>query len=138
MRPVCWSCCGVLILLVAAIAAFIVWTVVATNPVWKAEDAGTANFIVPFCKLKPVEAFTNPNAAYLHGRCIGILENVSLMTDVLPRPDRSTCTKIPVGTTLGQMRDVVIKYAEEHPDQTKNDFGRFAYNALHEAWPCKE
>jgi hypothetical protein len=138
MRPICWSCCGVLILLVAAIAAFIVWTVVATNPVWKAEDAGTAKFIVPFCKLKPVEAFTNPNAAYLHGRCIGILENVSLMTDVLPRPDRSTCTKIPVGTTLGQMRDVVIKYAEEHPDQTNNDFGRFAYNALHEAWPCKE
>jgi hypothetical protein len=138
MRPVCWSCCGALILLIAAIAGFIVWTIVATNPVWKAEDAGAANFIVPFCKLKPVEAFTNPNAAYLHGRCIGILENVSLMTEVLPRPDRSTCTKIPVGTTLGQMRDAVIKYAEQHPNQTSNDFGRFAYNALHETWPCKD
>jgi hypothetical protein len=41
--------------------------------------------------------------------------------------------KIPVGTTLGQMRDVVAKYAEERPNQTNNDFGRFAYNALHEA-----
>jgi len=119
-------------------AAFTVWTIAATNPVWKAEDVGSANYMVPFCKLKPGEAFTNPNAAYLHGRCIGILENVTLMTDVLPRPDPSTCTKIPVGTTLGQMRDVVVKYADEHPNQTQNDFGRFAYNALHEAWPCKE
>lgn len=32
----------------------------------------------------------------------------------------------------------VIKYAEQHPNQTGNDFGRFAYNALHETWPCKE
>jgi hypothetical protein len=67
-----------------------------------------------------------------------MLENVTLMTVVLPRPDPSTRTKIPVGTTLGQMRDVVVKYADEHPNQTQNDFGRFAYNALHEAWPCKE
>jgi hypothetical protein len=82
MRPVCWGCCGVPILLIAAMAAFTVWTIAATNPVWKAEDVGSANYMVPFCKLKPVEAFTNPNAAYLHGRCIGILENVTLTTDV--------------------------------------------------------
>ncbi len=78
---------------------------------------------------------TNPNAAYLHGRCIGTLV---LMRDVLPRQDPPLCMTIPVGTTLGQMRDVVAKYAEEHPNQTNNDFGRFAYDALHEAWPCKE
>jgi hypothetical protein len=72
MRPVCWGCCGLLLLLIAAIAAFRVWTIAATNPVWKAEDV------------------------------------------------------------------VVAKYAEEHPNQTNNDFGRFAYNALHKAWPCKE
>jgi hypothetical protein len=58
--------------------------------------------MVPFCKVKPIEAFTNPNAAYLHGRCIGILENVMLMTDVLPRQNPSLCMTIPVGTTLGQ------------------------------------
>jgi len=138
MRPVCWGCCGLLILLIAAMAAFTVWTIAATNPVWKAEDVGSANYMVRFCRLKPVEAFTNPNAAYLHGRCIGILETVMLMTDVLPRQDPSLCVKIPVGTTLGQMRDVVAKYAEEHPNQTNNDFGRFAYSALREAWPCKE
>jgi Rap1a immunity proteins len=137
MRPVCWGCCIALILLIVAMVTFIVWTIAATNPVWKAEDVGSANFMVPFCKVKPIEAFTNPNAAYLHGRCMGFLENVMLMTDVLPRQDPSVCTKIPVGTTLGQMRDVVVKYAEEHPNQINNDFGRFAYSALHQAWPCK-
>jgi Rap1a immunity proteins len=137
MRPVCWGCCIALILLIVAVVTFIVWTIAATNPVWKAEDVGSANFMVPFCQVKPIEAFTNPNAAYLHGRCIGVLENVMLMTDVLPRQDPSVCTKIPAGTTLGQMRDVVIKYAEEHPNQINSDFGRFAYNALHQAWPCK-
>jgi hypothetical protein len=74
-----------LILLIAATAAFTVWTIAATNLVWNAEDVGSANYMVRFCRLKPVEAFTNPNAAYLHGRCIGTLETVMLMTDVLPR-----------------------------------------------------
>jgi hypothetical protein len=136
MRPVCWGCCGLLILLIAAIAAFIVWTTVATNPVWKAEDMSTASFLLRFCKLKPAEAFTNPNAAYFHGRCIGVLDNLKLMTELLPQQNPSLCTKTPAGTTLGQMRDMVVKYADEHPDQTNNDFGRFAYTALHQAWPC--
>ena len=86
---------------------------------------GTASFLLRFCKLKPAEAFTNPNAAYFHGRCIGVLENLKLMTEMLPQQNSSVCTKIPAGTTLGQMRDVVVKYAEEHPNQTQNDFGRF-------------
>ncbi len=110
----------------------------SNKPCLEGGGCGSANYMVRFCRLKPVEAFTNPNAAYLHGRCIGILETVMLMTDVLPRQDPSLCMKISVGTTLGQMRDVVAKYAEERPNQTNNDFGRFAYNALHEAWPCKE
>jgi hypothetical protein len=95
---------------------------------------------ITWCHLqtRASRSLYKPNAAYLYGRCIGIFENVTLMTDVLPRPDSSTCTKIPVGTTLGQMRDVVVNYAEENPNQTKNDFGRFAYNALDEPWPCKE
>ena len=137
MRPVCWTCCGVLAVLIAAIAAFIVWTIAAINPLWKAEDVGSAKFMLPSCQLKPVQAFINPTAAYLHGRCIGTLESILLMSEVLTRQDQPLCTKIPAGTTLGQIRDVVAKYAEAHPDQTNNDFRRFAYNALHEAWPCK-
>jgi hypothetical protein len=58
------------------------------------------------------------------------------MTELLPQQNPSLCTKTPAGTTLGQMRDMVVKYADEHPDQTNNDFGRFAYTALHQAWPC--
>jgi hypothetical protein len=88
---------------------------------------GTASFLLRFCKLKPAEAFTKPNAAYFHGRCIGVLENLKLMTEMLPQQNPSVCTKITAGTTLGQMRDVVAKYADEHPDQTNNDLGRLAY-----------
>jgi Rap1a immunity proteins len=137
MRPLCWVCCGVLAVLILAIAAFIVWTIAAINPLWKAEDVGSAKFTLPSCKLTPVQAFINPTAAYLHGRCVGTLESILLVTEVPAQQDPSLCAKIPVGTTLGQIREVVAKYAEEHPDQTNNDFRRFALNAVHEAWPCK-
>src|SRR5260370_30403553 len=103
MRPVCWGCCGVLILLIAAMAAFTVWTIAATNPVWKAEDVGSANYMGRFCRLKPVEAFTNPNAAYFHGRCIGPLETVMPIAGVLPPQDPSLCTTNPLRTTLRPM-----------------------------------
>ena len=136
MWRVCWVCCGLLAVFVGAVVAFIVWTIAATNPLWKAEDVGSANFMLPSCHLKPVQAFINPTAAYLHGRCIGTLESIMLMSEV-DRQNPPLCTKIPVGTTLGQIRDVVAKYAEDHPDQTNNDFRRFAFNALHDAWPCK-
>jgi hypothetical protein len=126
-----------LILFIAALVAFIVWTTVATNPVWKAEEMSTASFLLRFCKLKPAEAFTNPNAAYFHGRCIGVLENLKLTMEMLPQQNPALCTKIPAGTTLSQMRDVIMKYADEYPDQSNNDLGRFAYTALHQAWPCK-
>jgi hypothetical protein len=137
MRPVCWTCCGVLAVLIVAIAGSIVWTIATANPLWKGEDVGSAKFLVPFCKLKPVQAFINPTAAYLHGRCSGTLESIVLMTEVFQRQDPSLCTKMPAGTTLGQVKDVVVKYADEHPDQTDNDFRRFAFRALREAWPCK-
>src|SRR5258708_38110437 len=104
MRPVCWGCCGVLILLIAAMAAFTVWTIAATNPVGKAEDVGSANYMVRFGRLKPVEAFTNPNAAFFHRRCIVTLETVMLVTDVLPRQHPPLCLVIPVVTPLVQMR----------------------------------
>jgi hypothetical protein len=136
MRPICWACCGVLAALIAAIVAFIVWTVAVASPLWKAEDTGSAKFMLPSCKLQPVQVFINPTAAYLHGRCIGTLESILFM-DVLARQEPSLCTKIPAGTTPVQIRDVIMKYAQEHPDQTSNDFRRFAYSALHEAWPCK-
>jgi len=137
MRIVCWACCGVLAALILAIAAFIVWTIAATNPLWRAEDVGSAKSVMPFCKVEPALAFINPTAAYLHGRCIGVLDNILLTTEVLARQDPSLCTKIPAGTTLGQVRDAVVKYAEAHPDQLNNDFRRFAFNAVHETWPCK-
>jgi Rap1a immunity proteins len=137
MRTVCWACCGILAISALTIAVFIVWAIAATSPLWKAEDAGSANSMLPFCKLKPAQLFFNPTAAYLHGRCIGVLDNTLLMTEMLARQDPSLCARIPVGTTIGQVRDAVVKYAEEHPDQTNSDFRRFAYNAVHDTWPCK-
>jgi uncharacterized protein YbjT (DUF2867 family) len=51
---------------------------------------------------------------------------------------KQSAAKLPVGveTLVGDLLDPVS--IEERPNQTNNDFGRFAYNALHEAWPCKE
>jgi hypothetical protein len=47
-----------------------------------------------------------------------------LMTDVLPRQDPSLCMTIPVGTTLGQMRDVLrstLKNIRIKPTMTSGD-----------------
>jgi hypothetical protein len=136
MRPVCLACCGALAVLIAAILAFAVWTIAAINPLWKAQDVGSANFTLPACQLNPLQAFINPTASYLHGRCVGTLETILLMSEAAQQTP-PLCTKIPVGTTLGQLRDVVVKYAEEHPDQKNHDFRRFSYDALREEWPCR-
>jgi len=133
---VCWACCGLLALAVAAIAAFIIWTIAATNPLWKAADAGSASFMLPSCQLSPLQALINPSAAYLHGECVGTLKSILLSAEV-ERQGTPVCTKIPAGTSLSQLQDVIARYAQEHPDQTNSDFRRFAFAALHDAWPCK-
>jgi Rap1a immunity proteins len=44
---------------------------------------------------------------------------------------------IPDEVTRGQVVRVVIKYIDQHPEQTHELFGFLAYDALKEAWPCK-
>ena len=135
---VCWACCGLLALSLAAIAAFIVWTIAATNPLWKAEDTSSAAFMLPSCQLKPLHALINPSAAYLHGECVGTLRTIQLSSEVATQQAGSPlCARIPAGTSISQLQDVVARYASEHPDQTNNDFRRFVFAALHDAWPCK-
>lgn len=133
----CWACCGLLVLGIAALAGFAIWTIAATNPLWKAEDGSSAAFMLPSCQLKPLHALINPPAAYLHGECIGTLRTILLSSEVADRQNGPLCTKIPAGTSLSQVQDVVSRYASEHPDQTSSDFRRFAFAALHDAWPCK-
>lgn len=135
---ICWACCGLLALSLAAIAASVIWTLVATNPLWKAEDTSSAAFMLPRCQLRPLYALINPSAAFLHGECVGTLRTIQLSMEVADRqPSSPLCTRLPAGTSVAQLQDVVARFASEHPDQTNIDFRRFVFAALHDAWPCK-
>jgi hypothetical protein len=59
-----------------------------------------------------------------------MLENVTLMTVGAPTTGPIHAHENPRWHHTWPIRDVVVKYAEEHPNQTQNDFGRFAYNAF--------
>jgi hypothetical protein len=46
-------------------------------------------------------------------------------------------TCIPEGVTTGQIVAVVVKYADEHPQDMHLEFAEVVASALVEAWPCK-
>jgi len=46
--------------------------------------------------------------------------------------------EIPYGVTSLQTRQVVLKYADNHPEKTHFEFGAFVVLSFHDAWPCKK
>lgn len=134
----CWACCSLLALSLAAIAGFIIWTIAATNPLWKAQDTSSAAFMLPSCQLKPLYTLINPSAAFLHGECVGTLRTILFSSEIADRQSGSPlCARVPAGTSISQLQDVLARYASEHPDQANSDFRRFVFTALHDSWPCK-
>lgn len=43
--------------------------------------------------------------------------------------------KIPDGVTIGQMKDVIIKYLVDHPESRNSPAASLVYLAVLEAWP---
>jgi hypothetical protein len=111
-----------------------------------AEDEQRADFMLPYCRLTPKEMTADIKKASNHSRCVGIVEGVSQMFNLLREAqaagmvqlDPLLCTSIPAGITKEQLVDVVVTYGETFPELTHRPFTVLAISALRVAWPCKK
>jgi hypothetical protein len=111
-----------------------------------AEDEQSADFMLPYCRLTPKEMMADVKRASNHSRCVGIVEGVSQMFNLLREAqaagmvqlDPLLCTSIPAGITKEQLVDVVVTYGETFPELTHRPFTVLAISALRVAWPCKK
>jgi hypothetical protein len=111
-----------------------------------AEDEQSADFMLPYCRLTPKEMTADIKKASNHSRCVGIVEGVSQMFNLLREAqaagmvqlDPLLCTSIPAGITKEQLVDVVVTYGETFPELTHRPFTVLAISALRVAWPCKK
>jgi hypothetical protein len=111
-----------------------------------AEDEQSADFMLPYCRLTPTEMTADIKKASNYSRCVGIVEGISQMFNLLREAqaagtvqlDPLLCTSIPSGITNEQLVTVVVKYGETFPELTHRPFTVLAMSALRVAWPCKK
>jgi len=108
------------------------------------EDTTSAEYLLPYCKLTKERAASSAGEALRLGQCVGIVEGVSQMFQLLSEAqaagtvqlDPLLCTSIPVGITTQQLVDVVVKYGETFPELTRRPFTVLVMSAVRVAWPC--
>ena len=109
-----------------------------------AEDTTSAEYLLPYCKLTKERAASSAGEALRLGQCVGIVEGVSQMFQLLSEAqaagtvqlDPLLCTSIPVGITTQLLVDVVVKYGETFPELTHRPFTVLVMSAMRVAWPC--
>ncbi len=109
------------------------------------EDAHSAHFMLPYCKLTSKQTMANTRNALIYGQCFGVVSGIVMMVELLRQAEASgkaqldpvLCTNIPGNTTLEQLVNAVAKYGSTHPDQGYERFEVLAFNALRDTWPCK-
>lgn len=74
-------------------------------------------------------------SAMCFGYIIGIADGMELIAGVADGDVRSVCYPAD-GVTLGQVRDVVIKYLADNPDKRHFPASYLVQNALSAAFPC--
>jgi Rap1a immunity proteins len=116
----------------------------------KAEDATSANYLMPGCRgmLTQSSNATDPTKV---GYCAGIVLGIASMGGLasfawraegkvpLDRkaPLALLCMDLPGGVTAGQEIRVVVAYIDARPARMHEDFRGLAIEALRAAWPCK-
>jgi hypothetical protein len=116
------------------------------TPAPAAEDEQSADFMLPYCRLTQKEMSADIKKAANHSRCVGIVEGISQMFNLLEEAQAAgsaqvnplLCTSIPAGITSEQLVSVVVKYGETFPELTHRPFTVLAMSAMRVAWPCKK
>lgn len=72
------------------------------------------------------------HGTFSQGLCLGTI--TGLLDGLSFSPNRYIC--LPAGTTNGQVRDVVVRYMETHPEERHLRFSMLAFIALVRAFGC--
>jgi len=68
------------------------------------------------------------------GQCSGAIDAIFMLRRALDQSIRF-CPP-PRGVTLRQNAKIVVKYLNDHPEQTNDDFTLLVIRAFDQAWPC--
>jgi hypothetical protein len=123
-------------MLLGALAALAITTANAAEEEYK----NSANYWLPYCKMTFKEAGATNTNSLGHGYCMGTLHGMTQMlayAQELKQVDPALCTTMPRSATPNQLLNVVIKFADAHPEVTHMPFITLAFVAIREAWPCK-
>src|SRR5258708_37483114 len=102
--------------------------------------------MLAYCMLTAKEIAADIKKASNYSRCVGIVEGVSQMFNLLKEAqaagtvqlDPLLCTSIPASITKDQLVNVVEAYGETLPEVTHLPFTVPAISAVHAAWPCEK
>lgn len=101
------------------------------------QDKTSGNFLIGACHvtvsvIEHSGTIAKPNEAWKAGYCRGIVEGV----DSVATLGGQVCK--PDGVTNDQEVRVVAKYLEDHPESLNQKGSILAFQALREAFPCKQ
>jgi hypothetical protein len=100
-----------------------------TTPVCAQESGGlfTGNQFLSLCNLDR------------EGDCLGYVAGVTdtLLSLQAAKPHMGYCIRIPAAVTGGQLRDIAVKYLQEHPEERHYTAASEVILAMLNAFPCK-
>ncbi|HAD86585.1 MAG TPA: hypothetical protein DCG48_04415 [Rhodospirillaceae bacterium] len=70
------------------------------------------------------------------GYVVGAYDMHAFMAAAIKRSGGKQVICGPDGLTVGQMRDVVVKYLKDNPDKRHHPASILAFAAFADAWPC--
>jgi hypothetical protein len=110
---------------VGALSLFLFVTVCRAESADLSRPEDAASFVIPSCR-EPTEP-GSIGEAFEQGMCIGLLKGLYYLSS-------DTC--IPPAITIGAVARIVVKYIDDRPTRTHEDFRELALEALKTAWPC--
>jgi Rap1a immunity proteins len=110
------------------------------------KDAGTANYLLPYCRLTPVQIENDGHRASMNEICIGMIKTARSILSLGKFGHRlgtiaggsMLCADIPESVSPEQAMRVLVRYGDLHPEEMHLSVLSFALKALSLAWPCGE
>jgi hypothetical protein len=98
------------------------------------QDTHPANVVLPGCKslIATAEARGSANGladAYDVDFCAGMIHVIGLTI--------GSAACVPSNVTVKQVAQVIVRYVEARPQRMHEPVVRLAFEALHDAWPCR-
>jgi hypothetical protein len=76
------------------------------------------------------------SGTFTSGFCLGYLKGAAEMSRLRANVPLLPAVCVPDALTVGQVRNLVVRYMEEHPEELHYASIYLVHNALEEAFPC--